>query len=188
MEALINNVIELVTNFGMPFGFLVVVLESIIPVLPLSVFVALNVLSFGNLKGFLISWVGTIIGCVISFCIARFFSKKLDTKVKNNEKVVMFRKKINNISFSQLVILVTIPFTPAFAINIAAGLSKIDFKKFIIALLIGKAPMIYFWCFIGTSLKDSITDPSVIAKIVFMLAIAFLISKVVNKLLNIEKK
>ena len=34
-------------------------------------------------------------------------------------------KSISNINFSNLVILIAIPFSPAFLINIAAGLSKI---------------------------------------------------------------
>ena len=186
-----ENIIAYATNFltsaGIFAGFLIVLLESIIPVLPLSVFVALNVISFGTVTGFLISWVGTIFGCIISFLLFRFFGLKLEKKIKNKEKVEKFKKYLNKISFYNLVILFAIPFTPAFLINIASGLSKMDIKKFVIALVIGKVPMIYFWAFIGESLNDSLTDPAVLAKIFFMVLVAYLVSKVVNKLLNIEK-
>ena len=187
MENIISYATELLSSLGIIAGFLVVVLESIIPALPLSVFVALNVLSFGTLTGFLISWIGTIIGCILSFLLFRFFGNKLENKIKSKKRVNKIKEYLNKISFYNLVILFAIPFTPAFLINIASGLSNMKFKKFVIALVIGKVPMIYFWVFIGASLKESITDPAVIAKIVFMVVAAYLVSKVVNKILNIEK-
>ena len=76
------------------------------------------------------------------------------------------------------------PFTPAFAINIGAGLSEIDAKKFFAALMVGKISMIYFWGFIGKSLLESISDPYTIAQITGMLILAYLVSKVVNKFIQ----
>ena len=45
---------------------------------------------------------------------------------------------VSNINITGLVLLVALPFSPAFAINIACGLSKMPFKNFLIAILIGK--------------------------------------------------
>ena len=68
MEEFISQTVSVVTewmsNFGFLSGFFLVVLESMIPVLPLGVFVALNVITFGSFFGFLISWVATITGCM----------------------------------------------------------------------------------------------------------------------------
>ena len=50
--------------------------------------------------------------------------------------------------------------------------------------MIGKLPMVYFWGFIGKSLLESITDPYTIAQIVFMIILAYLVSKVVNKFID----
>ena len=50
---------------------------------------------------------------------------------------------MTNIDFNTLVVIIAIPFTPAFLVNIAAGLSNIPIKKYIFALLIGKPFMIY---------------------------------------------
>ena len=79
-----------------------------------------------------------------------------------------------------------IPFTPAFSINIGAGLSKMRFKKFFFALLISKLFIVYFWGFIGTTLLESITDITVLIKIGILLLIAFLLSKVILKKFNLE--
>lgn len=189
MEEIINSIVGSVTSvmstMGPLSGFILIIVESMLPVLPLAVFVALNVLTFGNVLGFIISWIATIIGCTLMFLICRNLQNIFLRKFKNNGKVNSFRKKVSNISFTSLVIILAIPFTPASAINIGAGLSDISTKKYVFALIIGKLPMIYFWGFIGKSLIESFSDISVIAEIVFMLLFAFLVSKLANKFLKL---
>ena len=87
-----------------------------------------------------------------------------------------------------MVVVLAIPFTPAFAINIAAGLTNYDFKKYLVALLIGKLPMIYFWSFIGASLKESLSDWTILIKIAVMLIITYLVSMVINKFINSDER
>ena len=53
-----------------------------------------------------------------------------------------------------------------------------------IALFIGKLPMVYFWCFIGKNITECLTDISTLAKIVFMIVMAYLVSKVANKFIK----
>ena len=185
METIINQIIDVITKymgqFGFISGFLLIIIESIIPVLPLAVFIALNIFTFGSVFGFIISWLATVIGCMLSFYICRKLKNKYEKKYQSNKSILKFKKYLNKISYSNLVLLLALPFTPAFAINIGAGLSDINSKRFFSALLIGKIPMVYFWGFIGKTLLESITDPYTIARIVIMLILAYLVSKVVNK-------
>lgn len=192
MEA-INQVIDIVVNFMMSYGvFLgvfIIMLESIIPILPLSVFITLNVASYGGFIGILISWLATIVGCSLSFFLFRkLFREKLYKliKKKDMEKLSSTMKEITKIKFSSLVILIAIPFSPAFLINIAAGLSKITYKKFLCSLLIGKLIMVYFWGYIGKSLLESLTDITVLIRICVLLVLALFVSKVVEKKLNVK--
>ena len=182
MANFITKIIDIMNNLGWFSGFLSVYLESIIPLVPVSVFIALNILTYKF--GFIITWIATILGCMTSFYISRRFSHYINKKFKDNKKIKDLRRYIDKISFSNLVILFAIPFTPAFAINIASGISSMKPKKFLIALIIGKLPMIYFWGYIGKSLGESITDITVIAKIIFMVVIAYLVSKVANKFIK----
>lgn len=184
MEA-VNNIINTMSSIGILLGFVLIILESIVPVLPLGVFISLNVIAFGEKIGFIISWLATIIGCFIMFFICKKLQKNLTKKYKNNKKIMKFKSKINNISYSKLVIILAIPFTPAFLINIGAGLSDFDTKKYLYALILGKIPMIYFWSFIGASLYESFTDIAVISKILLMLVLSFLVSKLLNKFLKL---
>ena len=188
IETFINNSTEILTGFGPIAGILMIIVESILPMLPLSVFITLNMISFGSIFGFLISWLSTIIGCMLSFMLFRhFFQKRLYMFIKKKEidKLSNIMKSISNISFSNLVILIAIPFSPAFLINIAAGLSKIKMEKFFMAVIIGKMVMVYFWGYIGTTLLESLTDINVLFKIAILLIVAFFISKVVEKKLKV---
>jgi len=162
-------------------GYLIVICESILPFLPLAVFIALNKLVFGDLIGFLISWSGTIIGCIIAFTI---FRKGLSAKLYSNVKRENYRKiidRITNIKFTSLVLITALPFTPAFTVNIAAGLSKISYRKFISAILIAKISIVYFWGYIGTSFIESISDPIILIRIALILFVVYVVSKLVNK-------
>ena len=62
MEELINKLTEFIGQFGIFSGFILVFLESMIPVLPLSAFVAINIFTYGNILGFLISYFGGLGG------------------------------------------------------------------------------------------------------------------------------
>lgn len=169
-------------------GFLIVI-ESILPILPLAVFITLNIYYFGAIVGFLISWILTCVGCYISFYLFRnkvkfWFDKKLieRNRVRLNKLMVAFDK----LKFEQLTLLIANPFTPAFMINIVAGLSSMKKRKFISSILIGKIFLVIFWGFIGTSLIDSLKDPFKILYVVVLSVLAYIVSKIINKKYNIE--
>ena len=146
IDIFIDNLLQSLGVFGPIVGCLFIIIESIIPVLPLFVFITLNFLAFGNLLGFIISWVCTCIGCSISFFL---FRKKIQNWWYNRLKAkglisTNTMNKISNLKFEQLVTIIAMPFTPAFLVNIACGLSHMTYKKFLVALLIGKVFIVYF--------------------------------------------
>lgn len=191
VKDLVFSVVNFLQSMGILSGFILIWFESIIPVLPLSVFISLNMLSFGNILGFIISYIATVIGCVCSFWIFRhFLSNKYELFIRKNnfKKVEKITNRISNIDFNALVVLLACPFTPAYFINIAAGLSKIPFKKYFISLLIGKLTLIYFWGYIGVNFLESVENPIVLVRIFIIILLAYLISKVVEKILKVEEK
>lgn len=187
VQDIVNNLKELVLSnnifLSLFVGVFVIVLESIIPILPLALFIALNMLVFGNLVGFILSWIATILGCSLSFFIFRKgLSNKIYKNIDDKPRTKRLMNIVSNISFSKLVVIMAIPFTPAFSINIGAGLSKLSYKKFLFACIIAKISVVYFWGFVGTTLVESMTDITVIIKLLFILLVAFMLSKfVINK-------
>ena len=176
--------VNIVSSFFL--GIFIIILESILPMLPLGLFVAFNVVIFGNVLGFFMSWGATLIGCSLSFFIFRKIRKKIDNYIEKKPKFKNVMENINKISFSNLVIIMAFPFTPAFSINIGAGLSNIPYKKFIMAASIAKVSIVYFWGYIGSTFIESMTDPGVLIKLVIILLIAFLLSKFVTKKFKID--
>ncbi len=190
---LVTHFIDYSTNLikqgGYLVGFILIVFESFIPVLPLAVFIALNINAFGFLFGVILSWMATCTGCYISYLVFYHLSSRVSYKLlskKTKDKVERGLKRFQNISLQGIVLLITLPFTPAFLINILAGMAKVKREKFLLSLLIGKVFMIIFWGYIGKSFIESMTDIKAILYIVSALAIAYFISKIVGKKMDIE--
>ena len=189
IDGFVSSSTEILIGLGPIAGVFLIILESIFPMLPLSVFITLNMISFGSIFGFFISWLSTIVGCMLSFTLFRyFFQEKLDHFIQKKEKKQLEKimKVISDIRFSNLVILIALPFSPAFFINIAGGLSKIKTTKFFLAIMIGKIVMVYFWGYIGTTLLESLTNIKVLLQIAFLLGGAFLVSSFIEKKLNVK--
>ena len=125
----------------------------------------------------------------ISYLIFYYVSNNIIYKhlsKKTMKKVDKAIDKFQNISLSNLTVIITLPFTPAFLINILAGVSGMRKKKFLLAILIGKIFMISFWGYIGKSLVESMTDITTIIIMSIMIVIAYILSKIIGKKANIE--
>lgn len=184
---MIDFAVEFLKNNGIVAGFFLVILESIIPILPLGLFVAMNFSAYGYVFGFLISYIATVTGCIMSFIFAKYMiSLYVKKGKKTKDSFNKISNKIQKIDFSHLVLIMALPFSPAFFINIAAGVCKINFKKFLSALLISKISIIYFWGLVGKSLIDSIGDIKTIIIILLSLVLSYLLSKIVSKKMNLE--
>ena len=184
---LIMDTIDSMGVYGPILGSLFIVLESIIPPLPLFVFITINFIAFGNVIGFIISWICTIIGCLISyFLVKKFLRNFVVKKIKNIDLLTKCMNYIDNLSLTKITVILSIPFTPAFMMNIAAGLVNMNFKKFFIAILISKIFLVYFWGFVGTSLVESFQNPTSLITVVIMMIVAYVVSFVIKKVFKIN--
>lgn len=93
LTELISKATDLMGSLGFISGFLLIIFESMIPVLPLAVFIALNIMTFGSLFGFILSWVATVTGCMISFYLCR----KLRNKFEKNVEITKKLRNLKNI-------------------------------------------------------------------------------------------
>ena len=71
IDSFVTTSTTVLSSYGPIAGVVMIILESIIPALPLSVFITLNMVAFGDILGFLISWLSTIVGCMLSFFLFR---------------------------------------------------------------------------------------------------------------------
>ncbi len=168
------------------FASLLIVFESILPILPLFVFITINFVSFGIIWGFIISWICTVLGCMLAyFLVKKYFRTLIIKKIHNINLLTKCMNYIENMSITNIMLILAIPFTPAFMMNIAAGLVNMDFKKFVISIFFSKIFLVYFWGFVGTSLLDSLKNPSSLVTVFIMLVVAYFISIVIKKIFKL---
>lgn len=190
---IVNNFItystNLILNGGLVIGIILIILESFLPILPLGVIVALITNAYGLFFGIIISWISNCIGCYLVYTLFSNITEKLYNKIlskKIKQKVNIALEKFNEISLPTLAAIIALPFTPSFLINILSGVSRINKKKYLVALTIGKIFMISFWAYIGKNFIESMSDLKTIVIIILMLLITYITSKLVSKKINIE--
>jgi uncharacterized membrane protein YdjX (TVP38/TMEM64 family) len=183
----VMNTIDMLGVYGPLLGCIFIILESIIPPLPLFVFITLNFVAYGKLVGFIISWICTCIGCLLSyFLVKKFLRNWVLKKIKNVDLLTKWMSYIENLSLSKVTVILAIPFTPAFIVNIAAGICNMDFKKFSVAILISKIFLVYFWGVVGTGLLESLHNPRSIITVIVMMVVAYLVSLIIKKVFKID--
>ena len=183
----IDMVIASLGVYGPILGCLLIIVESIVPILPLCVFITMNFIAFGNILGFIVSWIFTLIGCNLSFWLCwKIFKNWFEKKLRKYNKVEKFMKFMEHVKLEQLALIVAIPFTPAFAVNIAAGISKMEYKKYFWAMFIGKIFMVYFWGYIGVTFMECLKNPIYFVKIGLIMLVAYLVSYFINKKFKLD--
>ena len=167
---------------------ILIVVEGTLAFLPLFVFVTVNVLVLGSIVGGILSWICTVIGSFLAFTLFRKGFSKLFDKHINKGKVKKFMKLIDKLKFTQLVLIISIPFAPSFFINMGAGLSHVNARKYFYSLLVGKVLTVMYCGILGTSLKEALTNPSAIIKIFVLVGSAYLFSFIVSKRFNLDER
>lgn len=189
LDILLTNFLMSIGVFGYVLSCFLIIIESTIPILPLSVFITLLFYKLGITLGFIISYIFTIIGCIISY---KIFNSKLRIKLENyiikkdKKQLDKIIKNIKRIKFVNLCLIIALPFTPSFLVNIACGLSNVNAKKYISSLMIGKIFLVTFWGLVGTSIIINLRNPINYVYIGGLLLLCYIVSRYVSKKEGIE--
>lgn len=190
MEELTNIILTFIQNsglFGVFLSCFILSIESIIPIIPLLVFISINFIILGPVLGFILSWIFTVLGSLFSYYI---FRKKLSNKftnlTKDNETVQRYIKILRNLSTGKILLIVALPFTPAFAVNIAAGILKIDFKKYLTAILFGKISLVTYSAYIGTSFIEGLSNPIILVNLGILILLIYVLFLIIKKTLKLN--
>jgi uncharacterized membrane protein YdjX (TVP38/TMEM64 family) len=122
------------------------------PIVPFTVLGAMIGALFGATEGLLISYSGAMFGTLLFFFIARYgFKESAQNTLQRYPKVLEYQELLNRNSFIAILVARLIPILPAPVFNAACGLSKVDWKIFLIASAIGKIPNIFIVSFAGAN-------------------------------------
>lgn len=181
----IENLAGHYRTLGPLIGILLPFIEAFLPFLPLVVIVVANASSYGLWIGFLLSWVGTVLGSYVVFLIVRKFGKHPRLQVFiGKEKVQKLIRWVDMRGISPLLILLCFPFTPSVLVNIVAGLSNIKKKYYLFVIMAGKFIMIASMSVLGYDLKALLTDPIKLIIAGVAIFLLWFIGKAIEKHLN----
>lgn len=172
-----------------PIGMIILqVLQVIIAPIPVQpVSIACGYI-FGAFWGFLISYLGLVLGSIIVFYIGKILGRPLVKKIVSKKIMKQYDGYIQNVSLFVLTLIMWLPLFPDDEILYILGMSNTKFRKLLIPLLIGKTggPM---GALLGAGIKKySQYTIHVIIITLMMTVLGFYyrheLEKLFNKLLN----
>ncbi|WP_378952193.1 TVP38/TMEM64 family protein [Pelosinus sp. sgz500959] len=108
---------------------------------------------YGLFWGVIISWTGEVVGAVVMFVFARYFFRTL---IEGWIKKSSYLKQVDDYSakngFKALLIARLLPLAPSGIITAVAAISRISFRDFFLATLIGKLPPVVIKVLLGHDL------------------------------------
>lgn len=156
----ISELIKQYRSFGPIPGILLPMLEAFLPFLPLFVFVVANATAFGLWWGFLFSWIGAVGGAFLIFLVIRRYGQmRFFSFLQKHKRVQRLMHWVESHGFGPLFLLLCFPFTPSAIVNIVAGLSKVSTLQYGLAVIAGKAVMIFTISFVGYDIVSLIHKP-----------------------------
>ncbi|MGL5417611.1 MAG: TVP38/TMEM64 family protein [Clostridium sp.] len=160
-------------------------IKPLFVIIPNSVIAIVSGFMFGPLEGFIISIVGYCISSTICFYIAKLLGRNIMEKIMG-DKLEDIEKKLQKNQFAIILSLRLIPIIPLGPVNYACGLVGVEYKKFILATLIGAIPEVICYTFLGKNVTRP-TSPAFIASIVVLVSIVIGSKFIMKKDKNLEK-
>ncbi|WP_235334190.1 TVP38/TMEM64 family protein [Pelosinus fermentans] len=144
---------EYLRSFG-PWSILITILLFIIMtftiVFPFMILSGASGIMYGLFWGTVISWGGEVIGAICMFIFARYFFRQLVAGWIANSR---YLQQVDDYSatngFKALLIARLLPLAPSGIITAVAAISRMSFKDFFLATIIGKLPPVIIKVLIG---------------------------------------
>lgn len=133
-----------------PFGFIAIqIIQVVIPIIPGSLTIPLGAMIFGMGTGFLLNFIGIMIGSLINFVLARKFGRPLVEMIVSEKQMKKYTGWLEEKNrFDKLfTFAMFFPLSPDDFLCYLAGLSSITFKKFILILSTTKPVTLFIYSY-----------------------------------------
>lgn len=152
--------VENLGEFRFLAGFFLAMIEAFFPPLPLAAIVSINIIGFGFVVGYGLSYSGTVLGTIMVYLTVKAMgSRHLIPWLYRQKEYMRFRSWIQEKGAMALTVLFFFPFTPSILVSALAALSEMRKREFILATLLGKLIMILILSVIGYQLSDFWNHP-----------------------------
>lgn len=122
------------------------VLQAVLAPLPAPAIAAAGGYIFGAFWGFVLTWVGVLIGGSLCFGVSRLFGREY---VARSERLGRLDRRVEEHGAIIVFVLRLIPLVSFDVISYAAGLTGLSFRKFFLATALGSAPGTFVFVYLG---------------------------------------
>jgi uncharacterized membrane protein YdjX (TVP38/TMEM64 family) len=176
------DVLQNIKELGILLPISLTFIEALVPALPLTAIVAFNVGLYGIARGFVYSWLGSVLGAAAVFLFFRHVVRRRLIRWMANKKVILrVQAWISRQTEVTLFLLIAMPFTPSALINISFGLSDFNQTRFIRAFFLGKLVMIGLLSALGNVLTEAFEKPLFILLAVLILIGLLVLTNYIEK-------
>ncbi len=169
----IRNLRKYILSFG-PWAFLVFLLiYSLKPIVVVFSAVLLTALAgniFGPVEGFLLSMVGVFFSATLAFYLSKLLGKSFVAKITRG-KLMKLDDNIEVYGFKIMLLMRLSTLFPIDPLSYAAGLTKMKYSDFILGTLIGLAPEMMAYSYLGLSMRHPFSK-KILMPILLVVAIA----------------
>jgi uncharacterized membrane protein YdjX (TVP38/TMEM64 family) len=126
---------------------------------PQFVLIAAAVVAFGPWAGFAYSWIGTLVSALIGFALGRFYGASVLRhvgRIGGNGRLERFMAMIGRNGFLASLVVRLVPSAPFIVVNMAAGVTPMRARDFILGTAIGIVPKIALTAFSGAAVLQAL--------------------------------
>ena len=111
---------------------------------------------FGVPLGLLTVWIGANLGAAVAFLLGRTIARGwVEQKVKGNPKFAAIDEALGKEGFKIVLLLRLSPIFPFSLLNYALGITKVPFRNYVLASLIGMLPGALMYVYFGGESRSS---------------------------------
>lgn len=160
--------------------FVLMIIQNSFTVIPLILLLTINVTIFGFAFGYLWSWLTSVVASGIIFYAARHWFQALILRKMGTD----WQEAVMNHGFMYVFTGRIFPFIPTSLINLAAGVSSVTFKDFLMATALGNLIYFFFLSLIPYGLLSVEMNQYTLIVLGFLLLVFFLLYKRFKKQKN----
>jgi uncharacterized membrane protein YdjX (TVP38/TMEM64 family) len=155
------------------------ILISIAGIIPSVFITAANITVFGFHTGLVISYIGELMGAIVSFWLYRKGIQTINLKTLNKNKWLV---KLQNTkgwdTFYMIVMLRILPFVPSGMVNLASAISRTTLLTFIAGSSLGKLPSLIIEAYsVNQVLEASTNEKAFLIMTSLIIFIIYIIKK-----------
>ena len=159
-----------------PLAYITIYAIACVFAIPGSVLTLAGGAVFGTFWGVIYTTVAANLGASLAFFEARFLGRDFVGSIFKNGKLNVLDEKTASSGFQTILTLRLLPAIPFNALNFGAGMSKIRYKDYMLATIIGMVPGTFAYTYFADALLSGATQASRQAYIHVTLAVLLLIA------------